>query len=125
MRLLRFFQKVFTSRIALAVGVLHLILCIYALTDRPPVIVDIAYESWLFIVLTILDLPSIFFSLVPWFLFAGILRSLGFANPPNKFVQDWMPILIFIICASIQWSLIGYGIEKFWERRKKKNSRLS
>lgn len=126
MRLLRFFRRVFTSRLALALVFLNLVLCVYALINRPPVDVDIAYESWLFIILTILNLPSLFFSLVPTFLFAYIFISLGYTNPPNKFVQDWLPILFFFICASFQWALIGYGIDEFLERRKdRKNSRLS
>lgn len=126
MRLLRFFRKIFTSRVALALMFLNLVLCVYALNNRPPVDVDIAYESWLFIILTILNLPSLFFSLVPTFLFAYIFISLGYTNPPNKFVQDWLPILFFFICALFQWALVGYGIEKLFRRKKEiKNSRFS
>jgi len=121
-----FLQKVFTSRLALALGFVNLVLCIYALINRPPVDVDIAYESWLFIILIILNLPSLFFSLIPSFLFAYILISLGYENPPNKFVHNWLPILFFLICASFQWVIIGYGIEKFLRRKESiKVSRLS
>lgn len=125
MKLLRFFRRVLISRLALALVFLNLILCIYAFVDRPPENIDIRYESWLFIILTILNLPSIFFSLIPWFLFAAIYSFLGYSDPPNKFVKDGVPILIMLICASFQWALIGYGIDKLLQRRKKmKHNRL-
>lgn len=126
MRLLRFLRRVFTSRLALALVSLNLVLCLYVLVNRPPVDVDFGYESWLFTILFIINLPASVISLVPWGLGVYIFILAGYEEMLSGFARNLFQVFVALLCASLQWALIGYGIEKLLQRRKEiKNSRFS
>lgn len=127
MRLLLFIRKVFTSRLALALLLINLILCIYALVSRPSEKIDLGAESWLFIILMLLNIPAIFgggiilFTLLfLWTTFFAEIRA-----TPNNSIFEMLQVVLFLLCVSFQWGLIGYGIERFLKRRKMNNGKLS
>lgn len=123
MKLLCFLRKVFTSRIALALVSLNLVLCVYAFINRPPENVDIRHESWLFFILTILNLPAIFGGGIILFILLFVWTILvEIREKPNELAFTIFQIAIFLLSASFQWALIGYGIDKLLQRRNNKVS---
>lgn len=122
-----FIKLLATSRTVQIVVVVHWLLLIVALIqkggiDLEPTLSTIrAPEPFLFQILFLLNLPAIFVALVPPIIF-GFLANLLPSSALLMF-NDWQSYvllyLLFIICISFQWALIGYLIEKMLRRNPK------
>lgn len=82
-------------------------------------------EPILVSIFLILNLPALFIMLAALLLLLGVLSIL-----PNQWLDDFslnisekytaIPfVIIFILCLSLQWALIGYGIHKLFHRKHK------
>ncbi len=80
-------------------------------------------EPILVSIFLLLNLPALFMMLAALFLLLGILSII-----PNRWLGDFSLsiseeytvihfVIIFVLCLSLQWALIGYGIDKFFQRK--------
>ena len=105
--LLAFIKRLASSKLGQILALVHLILVVYALADRGSSTFHFHYESILLKILFILDLPVlIFFSVI----------AFPFKSQTTYLAAFWWGYLIggalMLFCASIQWWLIGYWLER-------------
>lgn len=121
--LFNFCWRVMTNRLGQALFVLNLILVIYTFAQKPAESdipcqfspASVVYlagrmfhwtnESSLLQVIAFLDLPAMFVASI------FSILSLPFGLCQN--VMSWITGISILICASFQWLLIGFWIEKF------------
>ena len=126
-----FIKRIASSRIGQLLAVIHLSLVVYDLAQKPgrTSFADCTpsswystgsifagryfhatYESLLLMVLVFLDLPAILFSAI-------ILNPFYYIYPNIcVYTASWIDAVVVLLCASVQWLIIGYGIE--WLFRK-------
>lgn len=93
----------------------------------------IYHEPILVSILAIINLPALFLMLIVLFLLMGILSLLFgllslvsaqccfndlFSNIRDEYTA--IPfVIIFLLCVSFQWALIGYGVDQLFKRKSK------
>jgi hypothetical protein len=115
MKIIQFIKRVLLSRIGLGLAFLNIVLSIYAWDDRggSRSSIDLRYESWLFIVLDLLNSPM-----------TSLASGLGIVSltmvenrvDPAFMVRfgefNAVSYIIFFASFAFYWLLIGYAIEK-------------
>ncbi len=118
---LSFIKKVFSNRIAIIFVVGHLALVTLALVDtyiKDGTLLQITkyiYDQTLLVtVLMAIDMPFIFLSL-----FISVPLGVIFSSLVNESLGFIVIFSVTLFCVSFQWALIGYGIDKLFQRRVK------
>ena len=131
--ILGFVSQVASSRVAWFLFVIHLCLVVFDFAQKQPVSIgcndewDVAgadliagrffhlhYESTLIKVVLLLDTPGILLSM----LFGLLLMPLGYLLPqPCLYTSSWIAAIFMLVGTSIQWLIIGYGVERILRRK--------
>ena len=111
--LLNFFRRVFTSRTAYLFFFAHWILFAVAIYQRGGFIYPFhsEYEPLLVNILIIINLPAIFLIVIIGLVLSVLPQSVLSQFEELKYLICFLPI-------SLQWLIIGYGIEKLIKRRR-------
>lgn len=112
----RFIKRVAASRLGQILFMIHLILLLYVYAERGALVersVHPYYESVLFNVLILLDLPALIVSSLIAF---PVAHESSYLH--TYWWSSWVGDAIGLLCASTQWWLIGYFIERFFRRKK-------
>ena len=127
-------KRILTSRLGLFLVVAHLIIIIFEFRQKASFpympcegdrfqgagVLFVAgrffhwnYESVLLQIVTLLDFPAIAFSS----LFSDLFSSLNLCAYP----KSWVEAIAVLIFASLQWLLIGFGLQELVRSLKKSN----
>ena len=119
--LLPFIKKIFSNKAALLFIVGHLVLVILALIDtyiKYGTLSEITghtdRQTYFITFLMIVNLPVLLVSTLIGFFFGWIFTSIGM-----DFIGILLFFVIFIFFINFQWALIGYGIDKLFQRKVK------
>lgn len=132
LRFLLFLKRIAVNRIGQCFFVVHLILVVYTLAEKPLVsravnnafdkseVVSASlyagrlfhwyYESSLMKTLFIVDLPGAFLGLVLFGAPIGLVLS--FLPPLGEYDESWLFFALCFAGSSIQWMLIGYRLDR-------------
>lgn len=138
------FRQVLKSPIAWTLVLVHLCLLIYCFSQKEPIPTDtsrdsflansttsiiagrgfhLAYESLLLKTIVTLDLPGLI--AIGLISVPIIVLATKLFPQPSFYTESWIGAAILLFVTSVQWLLVGYGIET-WLRKKrhKPNSKL-
>jgi len=132
--MLKLLKKIVSSRVGLILVGVHLCLVIYAFSGKTPDTLDnpciepeqhfaghstIAQrtfhwtnESLIFKTVSLLDIPSMVIAAILMIPFGWILNDFCYQ------ATHWIASFWMLFCASVQWLIIGYAIERFYTYRK-------
>ena len=133
------FQRFLSSRVGWILVLFHLCLLIYCFAQKGTIPADtshdsflansttsiiagrgfhLAYESLLLKAIVLLDLPGLIVTgliSVP----VAVLATKLFPRP-SFYTESWKAAVILMVGTSIQWLLVGYGIEVLLKKRRYK-----
>jgi uncharacterized protein YceK len=131
---LLFCKRIFISRLGLLLAITHLIIVIYEFAQNNPLsdmpcegekfsgagwslIAGRSFhwenESLLLQLVTLLDLPAIFIADTVLILFSSLNLC--------RYTKSWVEAILILVFASLQWLLIGYGLQEFVRSLRKKS----
>jgi hypothetical protein len=126
MKIIQFIKRVFSSRVGLVLVCLNIILIVYVWHDRGGNhdSIDLRYESWLFIVTYISNLPMTALADGLGIIITTMVEERVDPAFMVRFGEfNIISYTIFFILFAFYWSLIGYIIEKIIKKLSRKSNK--